>query len=82
MTIKHLLEGAMQYAKAPNCNQFALLTKLEPATVSRMSRNKQTSMRIETLDQIQRTTGAPIEMLLAWYRMPEGARLGRVKEAA
>lgn len=83
MTTKHLLEGVMQWTGARNHHKCALLLELEQATVSRMARGKYTGMRTETLDQIQRISGVPIEMLFAWYRLPEDARLGRViKEAA
>jgi hypothetical protein len=78
MTTKHLLEGAMQYAKARNHYHFALLTELDRATVTRMAQGRYSGMRIETLDRIQRASGAPVEMLFKWYRMPEDAVLGRV----
>lgn len=78
MTAKHLIEGAMQHTKVRNHNQFAVLTELESATVSRMATGQYSGMRLETFDQIQRTTGVPADTLLAWYRLPEGERLGRI----
>ena len=79
MTTKHLLEGAMQHVKAHSLRQFARLAELDVATVSRMAGDKYGGMRIETLDQIQRASGVPVEKLFYWYRLPEGAVLGRVR---
>lgn len=82
MTMKHLLDGAMQHTKARNHRQFAILVGLDGSAVTRMARGQYRGMRIETLDAIQRATGASADTLLAWYRLPEGAALGRIREAA
>lgn len=82
MTVQHLLDGAMQHTKARCHYHFTILTGLNPGAVTRMATGKYKGMRIETLDQIQRTTGVPIDTLFAWYRMPEGAVLGRIQAVA
>lgn len=79
MTVKHLLEGAMQHTRSRNHHQLTVLTGLNTAAVSRMAAGKNIGMTIRTLDRIQRTTGVPIDTLFAWYRLPDGATLGRIQ---
>jgi DNA-binding Xre family transcriptional regulator len=82
MTMKHILDGAMQHTKARNHRQLSILMGIDNATLSRISKGDATGMRIGTLDLIQQKTGISADTLLAWYRLPEGASLGRVQEAA
>jgi DNA-binding Xre family transcriptional regulator len=78
MTAKHLLDGVMQHTKARNYRHASILLGLDPATIFRLSKGKTSGMRIETLDHIQRKTEIPVETLFAWYRLPDGAQLGRI----
>lgn len=78
MTARHILEGVMQWTKARSHHQCAVLLGMDPASISRLHQGKQTGLTIATLDQIQRRTEVPIDTLFAWYRLPDGAVLGRV----
>jgi DNA-binding Xre family transcriptional regulator len=78
MTSKHLLEGVMQSTRARSHHHCSKLLGLDVATISRLSAGKVVGMHIRTLDQIQQITGIPIETLFAWYRLPDGAHLGRI----
>jgi hypothetical protein len=71
----------MQWTGARNHNQASIRLGLDVATVHRIAKGKYAGMRIETLDHIQRITDVPIETLFGWYRLPEGAALGRVKQS-
>lgn len=79
MTAKHLLHGVMQSIGARNHNQASVLLELDPATVCRLGKGKQAGLNVATLDHIQRKTGVPFDALFDWYRLPEGAVLGRVE---
>jgi DNA-binding Xre family transcriptional regulator len=78
MTAKHLLEGVMQSTRARSHHHCSILLGIDVATISRLNAGKTVGMRIQTLDHIQRKTEIPIETLFAWYRLPDGAVLGRV----
>ncbi|MGZ3640527.1 MAG: hypothetical protein ACXVCX_22070 [Ktedonobacterales bacterium] len=82
MTAKHLLEGVMQWTEARHHKQCADILGVDAATLCRIAKGKATGMHLDTLDRIQRVTGLPIEMLFAWYRLPEGAHLGRILSGA
>jgi hypothetical protein len=78
MTARHILEGVMQWTKSRSHHQCAVLLDIDPAVIARLNSGKQTGLTIATLDRIQRRTEVPIDTLLAWYRLPDGAVLGRV----
>jgi len=82
MTAKHIIEGVMQWTGARNHHQCAVLLDIEPAVVTRLSKGKQVGVRLDTLDQIQRKTQVPIDVLFDWYRLPDGAVLGRIARPA
>jgi hypothetical protein len=79
VTAKHLLEGVMQSIGARNHNQASVLLELDPATVSRLGKGKQTGLNMATVDHIQRKSSVPFELLFDWYRLPEGATLGPLR---
>lgn len=79
MTTKHILDGVMQWTGSRTHLACASMLELDPATVCRMAQGRYAGMRIETLDRIQRKTGVPIDTLMDWYRLPDGAELGRVR---
>jgi DNA-binding Xre family transcriptional regulator len=81
MTAKHMLEGVMQWTRSRSHHQCAVFLGLDPASVSRLHKGKQTGLTIATLDQIQRRAEVPIDTLWAWYRLPHDAVLGRVSRA-
>lgn len=78
MTVKHLIDGAMQHTKARNHHHLSKLTGLDTAAISRIVAGTNIGMTVRSLDRIQRTTGVPIDTLFTWYRMPEGETLGRI----
>jgi len=78
MTTKHVLEGLMQWTKSRTHAQCAVALGLDNGKVSRIHSGKQTGMNMATVDMIQQRCGVPLETLFAWYRLPEGAVLGRV----
>lgn len=80
MSGRHLVEGLMQATRSRTHEQMSVKLAWERAEISRLVNGKSSGggMRLVTLDTIQRRSGVPIQTLLDWYRLPEGAVLGRV----
>lgn len=70
MSIRHILEGSMKCAGIPNHYEFAVRVGIDRSSVCRMAHDEYKSLRIETVDQIQRVTGVPFDNIFEWYRMP------------
>jgi transcriptional regulator with XRE-family HTH domain len=82
MTAKHLLDGVMQATGARDHSHCSKLLGLDPSTIHRLDKGKRVGVNISTLDQIQQVTRVPFDTLFAWYRLPEGAVLGRIPRQA
>lgn len=81
MTAKHLIDGVMRATHSANHRQVSIKTGIEPSTLHRLY-HRGGAMNLATFDLIQRTTGLSLELLMAWYRQPEGEVLELVKKAA
>ncbi len=78
MTMKHLLDGLAQTLGTPNDNRLAQHLGLSNGVITRIRQGKATGMHLRFFDQMQRTSNVSADTLLAWYRLPTGAVLGRI----
>lgn len=79
MTFRHMIDGLMQVTGIANHCKLAWQCDLEHCIISKLWSGEAKNMDLTTFAKIVDGTKVPVEQIYEWYRMPEGAVLGKLR---
>ncbi len=78
MTMRHVIDGLMQKTRAKSHNNLAFKLMIDSPTISRLHKGQNLTVSMEKLERMQAGSQVSFDTIFEWYRLPEGAVLGRV----
>jgi hypothetical protein len=78
MTNRHVIDGLMRATRSRTAFQCEVKLGLPGGTFTHMHQRNQ-GFNVAILDRMQQRSGVSFDQIMAWWRLPEDAVLGRVE---